>query len=61
MYTTPSGLVFIVTPDIVTPPAVYPVPVTSLVVEYTVVSGPNVAKAVYNAIFKVSADKFCWP
>jgi hypothetical protein len=50
-----------VTPDMVTPPAVYPVPVTSLVVEYTVVAGFNVAKPVYNAIFKVFDAKFCWP
>ena len=40
----------------VLPPAVYPVPVTSLEVVYTVVVGPILAAAVYNATLKVLGD-----
>jgi hypothetical protein len=40
----------------VLPPAVYPVPTTSLVVVYTVVVGPIFADAVYSATLKVSGD-----
>jgi len=43
-----------VTPVIVTPPAVYPVPVISLVLEYAVVLASSDAFPVYNAIFNVS-------
>lgn len=46
------GAVALVT---VTPPAVYPVPVTSPVAEYTVVLALMVAEAKYNAPLNVSA------
>ena len=46
-----------VTPVSVTPPATYPVPVTSLVVLYTVVSSFKLALAVYRAIFNVLVDR----
>ena len=50
--------------DSVAPPAVYPVPTTSLVVVYAVVVASNVAADVYSAILNVfgpplRALKFC--
>jgi hypothetical protein len=47
----------IVTPVKTTPPATYPVPVTSLVALYTVVASFKSTLAVYRAIFNVLEDK----
>jgi hypothetical protein len=57
------GTLLLLRPDVgdveitnVSPPAVYPVPTTSLDVVYTVVDGPMFAAPVYSAILKVSGD-----
>jgi hypothetical protein len=45
----------------VLPPAVYPVPATSLEVVYTVVVASKDADEVYRAILYVLDEKFCVP